>query len=250
MRQRVAHGNLARAMRGSRKQQVGNVRAGDQQDERHRPHQRQEHHADWATVDPLVEREHLRQDVLVGVRICLDEPLPNGEELGSRLLERYFRGEAAVHIEPPGIALLRLESWNERERLPQIGVLWKPEAFGHHADHHRGDVVDADGSSENRTIATVAIRPDAVSEQHDRRGARPIVLRSEVAAEHGRLADHREGVCRHERAAEPLGCPPLVADVHRPAGVGGQRSKCLRRTLPVFEVEVRDADAAVTGEIA
>ena len=79
--ERRAHGHLARPVRGARQQQVGHVRARNQQDESDRAEQRQEHQADGSAVEALVERHQPRFDVLVVLGISRLQLLRDGRHL-------------------------------------------------------------------------------------------------------------------------------------------------------------------------
>ena len=96
--ERHADADLARAVRGAREQQVGDVRARDQQHERDRAHQRPEHDPDLPAVLLLVVGDDPRRDVLVGRRIVVGEPRDDRRQLGLRLRGRDAVGEASDHV--------------------------------------------------------------------------------------------------------------------------------------------------------
>ena len=77
-----------------------------------------------------------------------------------------------------------------------------------------GDVVDLDRPADDGRIAAVAVLPDPVAENDDRRRAWPIVFRQEVAPEQRPLANQLERVGRDVWTLKPLGRPALVAHVH------------------------------------
>ena len=83
-------------MRRARQQQVGDVRAGDEQHERDGAHQRPEHGADLRAEHALHERRRIRRHVLVGVLVLLRQLRGDVGELAARLLERHPIGQAPV----------------------------------------------------------------------------------------------------------------------------------------------------------
>ena len=96
-------------------------------------------------------------------------------------------------------------------------------------------------AGEDVRVAAVAALPDAVAEDDDRRGAGPVVLGAEVAADHRPLADQLEHVRRLIRALELLGRASFVADVDRRDEEQRQAGEGAAALAPVLEVEARDA---------
>ena len=76
----------------------------------------------------------------------------------------------------------------------------------------------ADRAPDDAGIAVVARLPDLVAEHHHRLGARPIVLRTEVAAEDRRLSEQLEQVPGDRRAVVALGsdAPSEIVRLRRP----------------------------------
>ena len=80
------HRDFARSLGGTRQQQIGHVRARDQQHERDGAHQREEDQLDLRAGHAIVERHDARAHVFVGRRVFLHQPLCDVLELGSSLL--------------------------------------------------------------------------------------------------------------------------------------------------------------------
>ena len=110
-------------------------------------------------------------------------------ELALRLLARHAGREMAERLQLPGVAFLRFEIRDLRERHPQIGVERELEAFRHHADDRRRDVVDANRPADHRRIAAVAVQEHAVADDHHGCRARAIVVGHEVASQYRRGAE-------------------------------------------------------------
>ena len=116
---RHAHGDLTRALRRARQQQVGDVGAGDQEHEADRAHQRQEHGAYRAGVEALIEGLDVGLHVLVGVGIVARQALADREQLGlapaaaprrargGRTLRIGARCASAARVRAPSTAAAR-----------------------------------------------------------------------------------------------------------------------------------------------
>ena len=183
---------LARGVADAGQQQVCHVGACNQQHERDRAHQRQEHQPDRAAVLPFVERHDAGRDVLVGVRVVVTQLPGDRIHLRLRLSRVDTVRQFAKHFEVAVVALLLGEARHVRERQPQVGVVRKLEAFRHHSDDRRDDVVDLDRPADDGRIAAVAVLPDTVAENDDGGGAWPIVFRQEVAPQLRPLANQLE----------------------------------------------------------
>ena len=241
--ERDAHRNLARAIGRARQQQVRDVGARDQQHERDRAHQRQEHGADRSAVLLLVERLDARLDVLVGVGVLRLELLRDVDQLALRLLARHAGREVAERLQ----RTLSCASASRcpvivRQRLPDVGVERKLEAFRHHADDRRRHVVDADGACRSptgccRSGSDQTLWPISATGGAPRRSSSGTKSRPST----GRMPRIAKRVGRHVRAVVALGRLAFVADVGDRAGVGAERSKVLVVVPPVAVIEIRDA---------
>ena len=136
-----------------------------------------------------------------------------------------------------------MRSADARERDPETLVLRKREARRHHADDRGGAAVDAHRSPDDPGIALISALPHVVAQDHDRLGARPVVVRAEVASERRRRAEHLEERGRDRRPQVPFGIAAAVRQ--RQAAAGERRDVRDRRRRPpdVEVVLVRDARA-------
>ena len=244
-----AHGNFARAIRRPRQQQVGDVGAGDQQDERDRAHQREEHDANRPAVLLLVERQDAGLDVLVGLGILLFDLSGYVDQLRLPVRSRDAGRQVSEGPEWARIALLLQQAGHLVERQPDVGVEGEPHPFRHHADDRRRVVVDAHRPADHAGILAVAIDPHGVTDQRHGLGAGFVVVRNEVATDHRPHAERAERVGRHERAVETLGRLALVADIRHRAAVGAERIERPGVLAPVAVIEVRHATFLVTHAI-
>ncbi len=91
---RHAHRYLAHAARHAREQQVGHVRARNEEHERHRAQERPEENPNRSSdADP--ERRKAWLGLFVGVRMPCGEPVHDAPEIGRRLIEGDPRREGA-----------------------------------------------------------------------------------------------------------------------------------------------------------
>ena len=110
-----------RALGRPREQQVGDVRARDEQHEPDGPHQREKHDADRAAVEAVVERHDLGVHRLVRVGILLLELLRDAGQLRLRLLEGDAGREPAEQIQSARVPALHL---GIRNRAVSRGRRW------------------------------------------------------------------------------------------------------------------------------
>ena len=132
-----------------------------------------------------------------------------------------------------------------RERPPQIRVGGKPHALGHDADDRVGDFIDLERAADDGGIAAVPVLPDAVTDDHDWRGAGRVVTRREVAPEKRLHPQHRKRIGCDGDAARPLGRVLRIADVHLLEPERRQRRERPRLVPPVFELLPRRRRAVV-----
>ena len=165
--------HLARSSSGLGQEQVGDVRARDQQHEPDRSHQRPEEQRDLRAENAFDERIGVRPEILVGLRILRGQRRADGLELGARL----FDGHAVVET-PDGEVAPRLPRLpgdgrgHRAGRQPDIRVEGKVHALRHHPDDGAVLIDDADGLADDVRIAAIALPPQRVADQDDDRRAR------------------------------------------------------------------------------
>ena len=249
--ERDANRDFARPVGGARELQVGDVGAGDEQDEGDRAHQRPEHRLDLRADDEVEERRDLRGEVLVAVLVLIRQLRGDVLHLAAGLLERDAVGQAAVGHEGPPLARQPEYGRPLGHRHPDLALERPFEAVGHHADDRRGNRVDADRFADHRGIGRIARFPDAAADQRNRRRTLLVVVGDEASSELGLHADHVERVRRDEPSGIRLGERLVAADDHR--AVLDERhvaAKGAARGAPILVVLERHAHAAaslVTG---
>ena len=175
--------------------EIGDVGAGDQQHEADGAHQREENEPELRASGALVEGDEVWLVVLVGVRVVVGEARRSRLDLRRGLRQGDAVGEPADRLEVARVALrLAQLGGNLRDRHPQIVVEGELHVGRHHANHRRGEAVDADGARQDPGIAVVAVLPEAVAQDDRGRRADLIVFRPEIAAEDWPLADQLEHV--------------------------------------------------------
>ena len=136
--ERGANRHLAATGNAAGQQQIGNVRARDQQDAGNRREQDGQRGAMLAD-DSLLQRRDANQSRGVALRVVAREPFADRAELGRRLLERRIRLKPRDRVHQVGAANggeLRadLRRRNRQPRLDAFGLDWEVEAVRRHAD--------------------------------------------------------------------------------------------------------------------
>jgi hypothetical protein len=101
-----------------------------------------------------------------------------------------------------------LDPRQKRQRQPECLPVRKLEAIAHDANDGRRRAVDSDGSTDDTSVAVIAGRPKAVTEDDDPWRARSIVFGQKSTSQYGRLAKDGERVLRHVGAGEASGDSP------------------------------------------
>jgi len=206
--------------RGPGEQQVGHVRACDEQHESDNGHQ----DAADASGDTAERRRHElqwqrgRHQVPIGVGIVRRELLSEHREVGVDL-RRCDAGTDAADTEDPVHAALRQVQRRtggrmHREGRPQIreepgeqaGEAWRRDADdGEHAAVERERLIDDAG------IGPEPLRPHRVRQDDDRRRGRgPILVGQEAAPERRADAEDRKEVGGDDRAAHRFALAAMV----------------------------------------
>ncbi len=210
-----AHPELAGAIAGAREEQIGEVRAGDQQHERHRRGQHLERgpHARRHVVDERsgadVDRTALAEDQ-VGHRTL--DGAGAGAALGFRLREGHARLQARerLRVVDDGRAGRRLDG-QRRIQADRLAVVTQPdflvgkgEARRRHADDVVMNAIDDDRPADHSGVAPEPVAPEAVREDHH--GRRPLlrVRGHEESASSGRDAQQGEQPRRDARTPHAL----------------------------------------------
>ena len=244
--QREPDRELVRTLRRPRNQEVGDVGARDEEDDRHGAGQRQVDQPDVRAGRPVVERLHDGADVLVRGGMLRPELLGDGAYLGPGLLDCRAGTQASDGGQRAEVTAI--EDLGRAERLPEVRPERETDPFGHHADDGRGLAVDAHDAADDPRVSPVAVAPHVKGEDHRSVGAAPAVRGSEVAPQQDRLAEEAERVRRDERAVPRLRSVLAAAQAH-PA-VDRERGEAAQRggAAPVvLEIGERHVLVRVTG---
>jgi hypothetical protein len=236
--ERLSDRELALARHAARKQQRGQVDAGNEHDggDDGRQHAQRpvRHAADRIHAARAGSQQHAH---IAGLRLARHARFLQGgrqracDGRGEIRLDDARR-QAHHHAQPEHVcraALLRNLVPDRgpqlrvcRHRRDDVGQRCVPagrrqarELLGRHANDDERRVVDPDGAPDDRGIAAEGASPEAVREYHDARGRRHIIGRREAAAERHARPKHVEGVAgyekagrRHRRDAVPLDDQP------------------------------------------
>ena len=220
--EREPHGDFLLANRCAREQQICDVRARNQQHERHDDHEHATRDDDVATepgVDRRLSERHERDAApLIVVRIGLRQLTRDRLQVRFRLLHADTRLQAARHVErqtapavgfhellqkPARRLLIRHVRHPQRWRADRVGAL---EAVRHDADDGEIVAVHLDGAPDDRRITAEALLPLAVAEHGDERRAGVLILvRSEAAPDERLSTQDVEVVAGNDFAKDLFG---------------------------------------------
>jgi hypothetical protein len=212
-------------------QQVGDVRAGDEQyegdraeqDERGIPHLRH---------DAFVKAAHPRRHVAVGLRPDLLEALGDSRQIRLGLRRRDARPHPPDRAEEVRARRLQLP-WREVERQPELRSSRPQRQLRRHdADDGVRLAVDRDSLPDDPRVGAEAAPPEAVTEHHHSGCAVGFVGPSESATEGWCDAQRLEVVGRDARRDDALRFA-ATGEVHRGACRGGELLQRLRVRAPV-----------------
>jgi hypothetical protein len=178
---------------GAHEQQVGYVRAGDQQDESDRADQHAQGQA-HVSYECLLKGLDAEACALVEVREFPAKILRRDLEARLGLLESHAGLEAASGLE---IVALVGRARIELEGDPDVGrraELLDVEALADHADHDVGIPTQGDGPACHLRIAAEAAGPQVVVDQGHARTLGRVLLRGERAAQDNGSAEAAEVV--------------------------------------------------------
>ena len=219
---RESDGYLVRPLRRPRDQEVGDVRAGDEQDERHGAHQREVDQLDGPSGGPVVERLQDHAGALVGLGMLQPESSGDGAQLGLCLLEIHAWAQASDRCERAGITAI--ERLGRLKRLPEFRAERKLHILGHHADDRRRLAVDAHDASDDRGVRPIPIPPHVETEDHRSARTALAVRGQEIAPDQNRLG-RAGGMCSGV-TSEPFSgsgaCSPSLR-LMRPSTVNAAR---------------------------
>ncbi len=202
---------------GPGQQEVGDVGAGDQEDEGDRPEQQHQRRPQLAH-DRVEERLEGHALLRVRVRVALGEALREGLHLGAGAGDVHSRLQPADHVDPRVVAPLRLAPdpvLETEERREDVGGLPAPvEIPRHDADHREALPAQDEGAAEDAGVAAESPLPESLAQEDDAVGARLLLLRAERPAEDRSLPERRE---RPRRDLPPVDALGLAHGVRRPA---------------------------------
>src|SRR4029079_6670810 len=120
----------------------------------------------------------------------------------------------------------------------------KSKTLRHHADNGHVRSVDHDRSPDNVWLAAVTTFPDRGADDRSRRGARPLIVLSEVAADERTYAADRERGCRDVRAGKTFDGAVSIGQRDARGAVGGERLEAAARASPVGEIQIGHAEGS------
>ena len=181
---------LLLACRGARQQQIGDVRAGNQQDERDRREQDDQDRPDFAD-DLLVQRHDVDAPSGILCRKRLLELLCDSSQLSLRLLHAHPRLEPGYRAEIATGCFAVIDCRIEAQRHPGFDlVVEKMKARRHHTDNCALPAIDSCLLADNLGIGAKARLPQLMTD-NDHEIISDHVFRRQECATHHRL--HAQG---------------------------------------------------------
>ena len=193
--ERRPHRELALARGRACEQQVGDVRARDEQHEADGAQQQQQR-GPRVFDDVAVQRGDRELEVSVVLRVRLLEAFRDVLNVSRRGVTAHAVLHAADHVEEPRAAVVYAERLIVGEWHPELALGRVRQRRRHHADDRVGDAVQPDRLPDDVRVPAEALHPEAVTEQDDVVFARLVLLRAErtpedAAARRGRRRNSR-----------------------------------------------------------
>ncbi len=203
---------LRLALPAARQDEVRDVGARDQQQERHRAEQ-QEHRRARDHAERRGDRLGEHPPRLFEGGILRVEPFLDGAQFLVRALEGGLRRQPSEDGGPVTGACGAPRARRQHGRHEEAVVAEQPRLARQHPHDRPRHVVEHQRAAEDARVAAEARLPELLGEHHHvGRPARPILLGQEAAPEPRRHAQHLQELVRHLHAGEPLGAA-VVAQV-------------------------------------
>ena len=214
-------GELATSRRRTGEQQVGDIRAGDEEHEGDACHHQAEQKPDVVGEKRFVQRPDPGAPASVESGVRTGKAPGNRVEILLRARLRDIRRETSKREE---IAPVSTVAGHPRlQGKPQSLVLGKRKVDRHHADHGVRHAVDQDSPPQDLAIGRVARAPQPVTEQDDAAGIRLILALGEVAAKNRMRAQQSKHVPGDGRRLKAFRLPCAVCHRDRPLSDGCDR---------------------------
>ncbi len=247
---RGPHAHLALPRHGATEKQVGQVRAGDEQHERHGAQQHQQRPPRRAG-DLVHERRSgdLQLDAAELRRVVLDHTRGERCRVARRLLARHAVLQAADHAVVVGIAaplpLERVEHARQvgvRRLAVELRTAWRELDSRRHHAHDRVRPAIQHQALADRRRAREAAAAQPIADDDDRRLG-TILLRQERAPLCRAHAEQRKDGGRHLRDRDALGIARHAGHLALPDPVDAEIGEGALHLAQIEEVRGRDAEA-------
>ena len=221
--ERSSHRQFLRAPSHPREQKVCEIRAGNQQNQSHRPEKNQKRRAN-VSDHSLVQRNQNSLAILVLFRIRLSHAVIDDAKLALRCAQGNARPQSSVGAEdmrPTRLRGERIKNVHRNEcfiRRPR----WL-EIGSQHADHPVTLGGQIDLLAHDSGVPAKLALPQSVAENHDPRATEAIVLRRDRSPERRPRAENPEEIARDQ--------PKLDLNRLAAAGVIGRQHSGTAQTL-------------------
>src|SRR5882724_290139 len=222
--ERCANGDFAAATRRTREEEIGQIRARNQQDENRRDLQHPQTTLRLAGKI-FAQRHDLGSYFRIRVRILALQILSDSVHVFTRKFGSHAGLEPRDYCQIVGVPVGPLLG-GKRKRRPVVDVAFAEEKIARHdADDGSGDAVEKYTATNDGGIVAKTALPKRVADYRNF-GAGLVFLGGERTAEHGLHAEHVEEIGRNFLAGKLLGLA-----VAGQAGSGESRSRHIREHL-------------------
>ena len=121
--------------------------------------------------------------------------------------------------------------------------------MGHDADHGGGNAIDPHRLPDDGGIASVALFPEAMTQNHDRRGAGHRIRRDKITSDSRFLANQLEGIGRDLRGAAGFRKSTPITERYPQIGHSTHSDKRLRLRPPILEIGIGDTAGPARADV-
>jgi hypothetical protein len=203
--ERGADAHLAGALERPREHQVGDVRAGDQEHQRHRGQKQHERPARPAD-EPVVERTQPRAHLRVGLRVHLLQVARHPDQILARLRQRHPGLETRDGAEVVGTPHFPHLREVHRPRHPEVGLrAVEREVRRHDADDLEIEAVQRQRAIDDVRVGAELTAPESIAQHEHAMTSDDVLAGRERAAGRGAHAEYVEEVRGDEQALHAHG---------------------------------------------
>ena len=206
--------------------EIGEIGAGDQQDERDRAHEH-EHARPGIADEGFPQRRYRHSEVFV-FRIGALEPGHDGGQVRGRPFAGHAVFHPSDHRQEVVVARVQVVAGRKRHRHDEVGLdIQRGRPRREDADDGVRQGVEADRLADGRSARGEPAPPETVADERHLVRAPRLVAARKSAPERGSPGEDVEELGRDDQAARALRLFPFAGEVEGPRVVGGEKRKGL-----------------------